>query len=112
MIDRTGIEQILAQYAKHGWILRRVLLSPGYREAGMASVFQDTEVKESDLDGLWFSRSSQPGITAWELRHLSAMPFALVENITDTTVSDDADKILRDVESRMIEVIRRRQIGH
>ena len=114
MISREAIEQILAQYAKHGWILRRVLLSGSFRESlpEIAKVFNGAEISESPLDGLWFSRSSRPGVTAWELRHLSQTPYALVENILDGTATAEAGEILKRVETKMIESVANRPPGH
>lgn len=112
MIDRAGVEQILAQYAKHGWKLQRVLLSPAFPEAEFAGVFDAVEITSSDLDGLWFARASRPGITAWELRHLSATPYALVENIPDGADPIDAEHTLRQAEMKMIAVFKDRRIGH
>ncbi len=114
MIGREGIEQILSQYAKHGWTLRRVLLSERLRENSPAvlDLFREVETSPSDLDALWFSRSSRPGVTAWELRHLSNMPFALVENIPDGADAAEAAHLLKQVETKMIEAIAHRLPGH
>jgi hypothetical protein len=114
MIDRQGVEQILAQYAKHGWGLRRVLLSERLRNSSpdIAGAFDGVEIKLSDLDGLWFSRSSRPGITAWELRHLSRTPYALVENIPDDADQAETELALKRTETKMIEAIGKRPTGH
>ena len=114
MIGLEAIEQILAQYTKHGWKLRRVLLSRPLRDRvpGIAAVFEGVEIEEPGLDGLWFSRSSRPGITAWELRHLSAAPFAVVENVQDDIEQEDLELILSRAETRMAEAIGSRPSGH
>jgi hypothetical protein len=114
MIDREGVENILAQYAKHGWILRRVLLSERLREKApdIADAFEGVEVNFSELDGLWFSRSSRPGITAWELRHLSQTPYALVENLNDGIDDAEAELILKRTETKMMEAVGSRKPGH
>lgn len=107
MIDQAAIEQIIAQYVKHGWTLRRVLLSGDPPDTG---VFGDAEIVRSRLDAIWLSRSSQPNTTAWELRNLSLTPYALVTGITKDTPSEAAEEILNETESRMLEVLDRRAI--
>ena len=114
MIGREQIEQIIAQYAKHGWKLRRVLLSEALRQklAGAAEKFDDAEIFPAELDAAWFTRSSRPGITAWELRHLSTAPFALVENITEAIGPDEAEEILKRAETKMMQTVTARKPGN
>ncbi len=78
MISGKEIGEILSLYAKHGWILRRVLLSDKLRESLAFDFFGNAEIVSSKLDALWFSRISNKN-EAWEIRHLSNAPFALVE---------------------------------
>ena len=76
------IREILAQYKKHGWNLRRVLLSARTKEnlADMLnSLFGETEILASETDAVWFSRASGKSGEAWELRRLSETPYALFE---------------------------------
>ncbi len=94
MIGIGQTQEILKQYAKHGWTLRRVLLSARAREILPVSIFGNARVSAADFDALWFARSSADGGEAWELRNLSAMPFALVE-----LFSGDDDEAVRE-ESR------------
>lgn len=107
MIDGAAIEQIVAQYEKHGWRLRRVLISGGNSEAGerFEGLLQDVDPQPADLDGLWFSRSSRPGLTAWELRHLSTTPYALVENISDEASDEEREEALKRTEIRMMQAL-------
>ena len=114
MIDREAIGQIIAQYKKHGWALRRVLMSDEFASSvqDAASLFDDAEVQASDLDAAWFSRSSRPGMTAWELRYLGQMPYALVEGIPDDLSPAEAEARLREVEVRMKEVVKSAHSGH
>ncbi len=105
MIDAAAIGGIIALYRKHGWTLRRVLLSEPLQESlstAAADIFGDAEVRASELDAAWFSRSSRPNCTAWEIRHLSETPFALVEVIDDHIDAEDAAEVFRDAETRMI----------
>ena len=76
------IREILAQYKKHGWNLRRVLLSARTKEnlaEMLNSLFGETEILSSETDATWFSRASGKNGEAWELRRLSETPYALFE---------------------------------
>ncbi|MCY7348189.1 MAG: hypothetical protein LH614_18510 [Pyrinomonadaceae bacterium] len=92
MISERQVRDILAQYEKHGWSLRRVLLSAAAKGNFSGSLFGQIEIYSSELDALWFSRDSFEGREAWELRHLSNAPFALVavfEAEDDETVREE-----------------------
>jgi hypothetical protein len=110
MIDPAAVQDILSQYDRHGWKLRRVLLTAPSREAlaEVSHLFQGADILGSDLDGLWFSRSSQPGLTAWELRHLSSLPYALVEVFRDDQDPASVEMAISDVERRMSAAVQRR----
>ena len=102
MIDIESVRQIRAQYEKHGWTLRRVLLS----EAPSSEVIEalgDAETSLSDLDAAWFSRSSKPGKVTWELRRLTGAPFALVAIIDESSDASTAAAALGGVEEHMRE---------
>jgi len=105
MITIQGLSETLAIYTKHGWILRRVLLSPELAEVcgdSVKDVFGDAETVDSDLSAAWFSRPPQPGGVPWELRRLTNTPYALVENIDEA--SPDLEAALSEVEDRMRQV--------
>ncbi|MGI8812070.1 MAG: hypothetical protein ACR2IH_06020 [Pyrinomonadaceae bacterium] len=94
------LNEIVAQYEKHGWVLRRVLnsdpdTSPPSLPAGVHAV-------SSGIDALWFSRTSLPGTEAWELRRLTSLPFALVKVIADDVSDSEREDILSDVEENML----------
>lgn len=111
MIDSGSIKEIVALYAKHGWTLRRVLLSERLQEnlsTDVADIFGDVVVARSELDAVWFSRTSRPDCTAWEIRHLSENPFALVEVIDNDTDAEEAEQMFRKVEAKMLEVTAKR----
>ena len=82
MISAGQIQEILTQYKKHGWNLRRVLLSDRANKTladSLPTLFGETEIVSSEIDALWFSRASGKSGEAWELRRLSDAPFALFE---------------------------------
>lgn len=110
MNDPEAIAEILNLYNKHGWILRRVLLSKSADSAAPdspADQFGGAEIRDSDIDALWFSRRSRPGEEAWELRALTATPFALLEIVPEQTSETDREAILSKTENRMRETITR-----
>jgi len=97
MIGDWQVQEILKQYNKHGWNLRRVLLSVQTRENLPAALFGQAEIVSSRLDAAWFSRRSLEGRETWELRHLSTVPFALVEVFED----DDDEEVREETRSEM-----------
>lgn len=109
MIDRAAIEQILDQYKKYGWNLRRVLLSAESGKNCDLSLFNDADIVDAKLDAIWFSRSSRPDSTAWELRHLSNDPYALVTGVPSGSSKAETDAILEDTENKMLDVMRARK---
>ena len=74
---------VLDMYAKHGWLLRRVLLSPESGSTIDVSIFADAEVAAGQLDLAWFSRPPASGEIAWELRFLGDPPIAIVEYLDE-----------------------------
>jgi len=103
MIGEQEISEILAQYKKHGWNLRRVLLSAETSENLSASLFGQAEIVASELNAAWFSRCSFEGREAWELRCLSTMPFALVEVFEEDDDEEVREEIRREMETRLTE---------
>lgn len=102
MIDAQGIRQLLDTYEKHGWVLRRVLLSDSSREHisfADADLFSTAEIRRAGFDAAWFSRPPQVGSIAWELRSLGGKPFALVQHVDEN--STEFEDILAEVELRL-----------
>jgi hypothetical protein len=111
MIDPGSIEAIISQYSRHGWTLRRVLLSERFRkhlDDNLGRIFSEAEVADSNLDALWFSRSSRPGAETWELRRLSNSPYALDAFLDDSMENAEREEILRNAEERL----RESSVGH
>jgi len=99
MMDTGTIAEIIATYKKHGWVLRRVLLSAAASAALDGKVVEGVSVMHSDVDAAWFSRPPAEGGVAWEIRYLGPTPFALVENIDEN--EPDFEERLRSVEARL-----------
>lgn len=98
MIDANEINEILATYEKYGWQLRRVLLTAELKKT-VGEMFAGVTVTNADIDAAWFSRPPQPGAIAWEIRHLSTAPYALLEHLDETDA--DFESALRSVETRL-----------
>lgn len=106
MIDAGLIGEIVATYKKHGWILRRVLLSAKSKavlEASLTKLFGDVKVMDASIDAAWFSRPPKPEGVPWEIRYLGAIPFALLENLDENNLEFEA--ALQELESRLCESV-------
>ena len=100
------ISEALNLYKKHGWTLRRVLLSEKSRErlAGeLGELFGAVEISDFGKDAAWFSRPSGTDNEAWELRLFGDAPFALVEVFTPDEDEETREIVRRDVEERLLE---------
>ena len=101
MINAAQINEILSLYKKHGWKLRRVLLcEKSHKNLSVDEkfLFGDTEITESKVDAVWFSRPSANDNEAWELRHLSENPYALVEVFE----SDDDEEVREEARTEIV----------
>ncbi len=98
--------EILAQYRKFGWQLRQVLLTAEAKnnlDENAKSKFAETEIVESEVNAFWFSRPSGKENEAWELRLISASPYALFEVFTAEQTADERNDLKSDMEMRLIE---------
>lgn len=105
MIKAENIESILSLYKKHGWNLRRVLLSDALRvrlDKKLPELFGDIEIVLSKLNAAWFSRLSKHG-EAWELRNFGEPPFALVEVLPEDADRAARNQVLTATEARMLD---------
>ncbi len=89
---------VVATYRKHGWVLRRLLLTKSSIQK-LAAVEADIIVHESDIDIAWFSRPPESGGVAWEIRYLGDPPYALVENLDES--SSEFETKLKDIEASL-----------
>jgi hypothetical protein len=98
--------EIIATYRKHGWQLRRVLMSPQTRRGGTAApaegiFFEGVPVKEAVVDALWFARASHAGREAWELRLVAETPYALFETFEADEAEEQREEVRREMEARL-----------
>jgi len=101
-MNRAAIEAIIAQYEKHGWKLRRALLSPEGKTA-LTRFEEGIKVHDSEIDALWFSRPSHEQREAWELRLISENPFALFETFEPDETEEDREDLRHEMEARLRE---------
>ena len=101
------VKELLATYEKHGWQLRRVLLSSDTRaRISDESWAGDASVEEREFDGLWFSRKSQGQREAWELRLISSTQYALFETFEADEPEEAREEVRKEMEARMKERVK------
>ncbi|HEX7722260.1 MAG TPA: hypothetical protein VF397_08880 [Pyrinomonadaceae bacterium] len=96
-------QPIVANYTKHGWTLRRVLLRPTAEDERqqIAQTFPESALINSEIDALWFARASQAGREAWELRLIAEQPYALFETFEADESEEDREDLRREMENKM-----------
>jgi hypothetical protein len=97
-------KELVSTYGRHGWRLRRILLTPATRreiEDTERDLLEEAEVADSRADALWFSRPSQANREAWELRLLDAIPYALFETFEADETDEQRDDVRLEMEARM-----------
>ena len=101
------IEEFVGVYRKHGWQLRRVLLTAPTRLQlrSPSELFKTAQVAESTVDALWFSRASHEEREAWELRLVSENPYALFETFEKDETEEQRDEMRSEMEARLREYV-------
>jgi hypothetical protein len=101
-MDRTNsAKQIIAMYERHGWTLKRALLSSETRAQVDDSIFNNAAIVDSDFDALWFARPSPADREAWELRLLTEQQYALFEAFEADESEEDREEARREMENIM-----------
>jgi hypothetical protein len=106
MVEASLIKEIIALYRKHGWDLRRVLLSDNGRgdlKDHLAELFGDAEIAEFEKDAAWFSRRSGDEGEAWEIRLLAETPYALIDVFGPDQDEAQREEIRCDMERRLLD---------
>jgi hypothetical protein len=104
VINEQQTREILLQYKRHGWNLRRVLLSVKNVELltdSLKALFGEAEIVASEIDAVWFSRASGKDNEAWELRSLGGTPFALVEVFESEDDEEVRQETRKEMETRL-----------
>ncbi len=103
-------QEVVGHYRRHGWQPARVLMSTetleelraaGAGAAGATPLFENIAVQESEVDAMWFTRPSQGGRDAWELRLVGDAPYALFELFEPDEAEEDREDVRREMESRL-----------
>jgi hypothetical protein len=98
--------ELVVTYRKHGWELRSALLQPATRaelKSHQAELLNNVDVREAEIDALWFSRPSHNNREAWELRLLAQTPYALFETFEPEETEEERDEVKQEMEARMRE---------
>ena len=98
-----NFQEILAQYARHGWRLARVLARPETLSELGGEGFGGAPAVESEVDAMWFTRPSAGGREAWELRLVGGTPYALFELFEPDEAEEEREDVRREMEARLRE---------
>ena len=101
MVTDDLAKQIIELYERHGWTLKRALLTKETRATVDSSVFNHAAIVDSDFDALWFARSSQADREAWELRLVAEQQYALFEAFEADESEEDREEARLEMENRM-----------
>lgn len=103
MKARELVNEIVGVYRKHGWQLRRVLLTATTHAELQSTLelFNEAPVEESTVDALWFSRPSHQEREAWELRLLSENPYALFETFEKDETEEQREEMRNEMVARI-----------
>lgn len=103
MIESKQIAEILSLYKKHGWNLSRVLISADLKDklGKLEILFGETEIIDTKIDAVWFSRPAKNNRMAWELRHLDNNPFALFASFAENEDASLRENTLKELENRL-----------
>jgi hypothetical protein len=96
--------EIIATYRKHGWQLRRVLVTGETRaEAGKRAdkLCENVRIDDAPIDALWFSRTAHKDREAWELRLVAETAYALFELFEADESEEQREEVRREMEARM-----------
>lgn len=98
--------ETIANYRRHDWTLRRVLLRPqtsALMGDAALSIFEGVPLEASEVDALWFARPSHAGREAWELRLVAETPYALFETFEPDETEEEREELRREMEARLRE---------
>ena len=104
-------KEIISNYKRHGWELRRVLLKPATRadlNEKAAEILGEVNLVDGEIDALWFSRPSHAGREAWELRLVAEPPYALFEAFETDETEAEREEARIEMENKMREQVAQR----
>ena len=103
------IQEILSLYIKHGWTLRRVLLTSKQKNQIANSIemlFKSAEIIDAEIDAVWLSRVSTENRESWEIRRLSETGYALNEVFEEDDEEEVREEIRQEMQARMQEQVK------
>ena len=103
MDTRSLAAEIVANYERHGWKLRRILLCPETRAQFPEPTFAGATIIDAEFDALWFARPSSGQREAWELRLLSEQSYALFEAFEADESEEDREEARHEMQNLMRE---------
>ena len=103
-LDRFA--EVIGAYRRHGWQLRRTLMTAQTLAETCESdraLFENLPVEEAPIDALWFARASPKNREAWELRLVAETTYALFEAFESDETEEQREEVRREMEARMRE---------
>lgn len=106
MNKKVLLQELVNVYLKHGWALRRLLLTPETQNAAAAQIekFVDANnalIVENDFDAAWFARAAGNKRESWELRLVQTAPYALFEMLDGDLTEAAREARLAKIENKM-----------
>jgi hypothetical protein len=102
-------KEIIATYQRHGWELKRGLVTPATQKdlsEQDSGVFIEASLSEAEFDALWFARPSQAGREVWELRLLAEHPYALFAAFESDETEEEREEARLEMEHQMRDQVR------
>jgi hypothetical protein len=102
------LQEIITNYQRHGWELKRVLLKPSTLlelKDQTAELVNGEALVEAELDALWFARPSHAGREAWELRLIAEHQYALFEAFEADEIEEEREDRRKELEAIMREQV-------
>ena len=106
MNKRDQFAAVIAAYRRHGWELRRALVTTeSLAEGGsdLQALLAGRSASEAPFDALWFARPAAKDREAWELRLVAETPYALFEAFESEEAEEQREDVRREMEARMRE---------
>ena len=99
------LQEIIKTYQKYGWKLYSLLLTEDLKhevkQLQLSNGFlHNALIKNSVINAIWFTRPSG-NRNAWELRLISASPYALFETIAADCPVSERERICQAMEKRL-----------
>jgi hypothetical protein len=98
------LTETIGTYTRHGWQLRRLLLTTETQNV-LSKNEPPAPITDASVDAVWFSRPSRGDREAWELRLLENTPYALFENFEPDETEEQREEMRREMEARLVDYV-------